>query len=381
MDIDPELKEQIEKAEKRYAEHPEEQVFAHLADLYRKAGQHEQALAILEQGLKHHPDYVTAYVVRGRTLLDAERREEANDVFSQVIDLDPENRVAMRNLGDLARERGDLEEAQRWYGRILRLDPLNDEVQQIMADLTGEDLETIDEKARRAAGSAKETVAYWSPEAQEDVKDAVEKLRGIDEEEGEEAEPAESEEEEPVVDEEPEEVAASGAGSEPEEGDPQETVQEAKDAVRRLQELYPDAEEEGEEAAEEELAEAGADEEGGWEELDLEEPAAEAEAPVGEAGAEGVEESPERELEELGFEGEGFAEEEEAAGEVVEEAPAEPEPEEAGVPGSSEFGTDQPRVGDEATVPRSESPAGSMREHLQALLRGEAETGAPPADE
>ncbi|MFW6192711.1 MAG: tetratricopeptide repeat protein, partial [Gemmatimonadota bacterium] len=129
------LSEQIQRFEEKYAENPDSLVFARLADLYRKAGDPDRALSLLEQGLERHPDYLSGHIVRARCLRDLGRPGEAGRAFDAVLEQDEQNLVALRGLAELARERGELEEAEQRYEELLALDPRNEEARAALDEL------------------------------------------------------------------------------------------------------------------------------------------------------------------------------------------------------------------------------------------------------
>lgn len=118
---------EIEKLERLVRENPKGRLFASLADAYRKDGQYPKALEVLDAGLKHHPDYVSARVVLGRVHMGSGDRAKAREAFSRVVELDPESVIALKALADLAEEEGQGDEALRWSGQLLTVDPGNDE--------------------------------------------------------------------------------------------------------------------------------------------------------------------------------------------------------------------------------------------------------------
>lgn len=148
--------EEIRRLEKHYEVNPDGLVFARLADAYRRSGRTERALALLEEGLEQHPDYTTAHLVRGRALLDVGRPEEATRAFERAVELDADNRVALRALRDLAEGRGDDEEASRWRSRLQGADP---EPERESAPVTGSP-ESEEELAREIAAMADD--GWWS---------------------------------------------------------------------------------------------------------------------------------------------------------------------------------------------------------------------------
>ncbi len=118
---------EIEKLQRRWQENPLGLTFAPLAEAYRKEGMLPDALELLEIGLTQHPNYVPAHIVRGRCFLDGRADGAAVAAFSRVLDLDPENVIALKGLADVS-ERGDrLPEAARWLERLLDFDGSNED--------------------------------------------------------------------------------------------------------------------------------------------------------------------------------------------------------------------------------------------------------------
>src|SRR5687768_16913955 len=127
-------REEIAKLEALYANNPGGRIFTHLAEAYRKAGELDRARAILESGITRHPDYASAHVVLGRVLIDQGSLENAAMEFRRVLELDPENRVALRSLGDIARS-SDPENALDHYRHLSSLDPTDEELANTIANL------------------------------------------------------------------------------------------------------------------------------------------------------------------------------------------------------------------------------------------------------
>jgi tetratricopeptide (TPR) repeat protein len=120
--------EEIAKLEELYANNPAGRVFTHLAEAYRKAGQLDRAREIAQNGLRRHDGYASAHVVLGRIFADLGRREDATAEFQRVLQLDPENRIALRELGEYARAQGRPGEALEHFRQLLQFDPGDDEL-------------------------------------------------------------------------------------------------------------------------------------------------------------------------------------------------------------------------------------------------------------
>ncbi|MDQ3388507.1 MAG: tetratricopeptide repeat protein, partial [Gemmatimonadota bacterium] len=143
-DVPPELAEEVQKLERYHTENPQGRYFVPLANAYRKLGEIDHAEALLREGLRRHPDYLSARIVLGRCLADRGADSDAIGEFTYVLSIDPQNLIALRTLGDMAGAAGRREEATRWYGELLAVDPRNEDARQA--------LEALEEGATGAVG-------------------------------------------------------------------------------------------------------------------------------------------------------------------------------------------------------------------------------------
>ncbi len=127
-------RDEISRLELLQAAHPDGLVFPHLADAYRRAGRYAQAETVLSAGLRRHSDYSSAHVVLGRLRLDQGKHSEAEQAFRRVLELDPQNQVAMESLGQVSLEQGRIEEALVQFRRLARLKP-TDEIRDRVREL------------------------------------------------------------------------------------------------------------------------------------------------------------------------------------------------------------------------------------------------------
>jgi len=124
----------IDELRKKFDENPR-RYFAPLANEYRKIGDFEQAIFICQEFLPQQPGHMSGHIVYGQALFESGRHDEARSVFETALALDPENLIALRHLGDIARAHGDNETARAWYRRVLESDPRNEEISAILASI------------------------------------------------------------------------------------------------------------------------------------------------------------------------------------------------------------------------------------------------------
>src|SRR4051812_7060649 len=124
----------IDELRKKFDENPR-RYFAPLANEYRKIGDFDQAIFICQEFLPQQPGHMSGHIVYGQALFESGRHDEARSVFETALALDPENLIALRHLGDIARAHGDGDTARAWYRRVLESDPRNEEIAGILSSL------------------------------------------------------------------------------------------------------------------------------------------------------------------------------------------------------------------------------------------------------
>src|SRR5438876_445486 len=129
MDYDRlrELQQKFEENPRRY--------FAPLANEYRKGGQPKRAIEICRAQLAQMPGHMSGQIVYGQALYEAGEFDEARQVFERALTLDPENLIALRNLGDMSLQRGNTAEARSWYTRLLDADPKDTAVIALVSEI------------------------------------------------------------------------------------------------------------------------------------------------------------------------------------------------------------------------------------------------------
>lgn len=132
------LSEEITQLAERFRNAPESRLFAPLADAYRKSGLVDKAVQLCEEGIKRFPDYASAHVILGKCYYDKGATERSKAEFTRVLEIDPENMVALKYLGDILLGESMQEQASEFYNRLLAIDPTNEEVSRIMEEMKSE---------------------------------------------------------------------------------------------------------------------------------------------------------------------------------------------------------------------------------------------------
>ncbi|HEX9893578.1 MAG TPA: tetratricopeptide repeat protein [Gemmatimonadales bacterium] len=128
------ISNEIEKLERRWQQ-TSGLVFAPLAEAYRKAGLHQRALEVLEQGLSLHPEYGPALIVRGRCHLDTGNLNLAEAAFEQALLRDPMDPIALRGMADVFARTDRVQEAIDRLQILVEIDPQNTEARAVLQRL------------------------------------------------------------------------------------------------------------------------------------------------------------------------------------------------------------------------------------------------------
>ena len=83
-------RDEITRLEQEFEKDPEGRLFVHLAEAYRKSGELERALDLLEQGLEQHGDSVSARLVLAQVHAEMGNGENARAVWEAVVRQDGE---------------------------------------------------------------------------------------------------------------------------------------------------------------------------------------------------------------------------------------------------------------------------------------------------
>lgn len=93
----------IERLRERLKRKPDSKLFLSLAEELRKRDMTAEAVALLVDGIRKHPDFLAAQITLGRWYLRDNRLEEAGEQFSAVLKKEPGNTFARKGLAEASR--------------------------------------------------------------------------------------------------------------------------------------------------------------------------------------------------------------------------------------------------------------------------------------
>lgn len=105
---------------------PRSQVFAPLAEAYRKMGLIEEAFRICVRGVQYHPNFAGGRIALAKVLLDRDNIPGAQKELEKAVDLSPDNILAHQMLGEIHLGQKNAKEALRSYKMVMFLAPMNE---------------------------------------------------------------------------------------------------------------------------------------------------------------------------------------------------------------------------------------------------------------
>lgn len=126
---------EIDRLATQLAKDAQSKVFLPLAEEYCKVGMWEEAVSVLEEGLKYYPGFITAMVALGRAYDQLSQRTKARAVLEGAVKLSPDNLRAHRTLIKIYQAQGLTEEVLRSCSVILTMNPRDEEALSIQASL------------------------------------------------------------------------------------------------------------------------------------------------------------------------------------------------------------------------------------------------------
>jgi len=137
MESDASVRADIQKYEATLAKDSGSYCFAPLAELYRKLGLIDEAIAVAKLGCDLHPDYVGGQIALGRACLEKGLTGEGKDALEKVVSIAPDNMLALKLLSRMYVEQGNSTAAGRTLQLILSQSPDDIESKALLKSLEG----------------------------------------------------------------------------------------------------------------------------------------------------------------------------------------------------------------------------------------------------
>jgi tetratricopeptide (TPR) repeat protein len=145
---------EIDRLATQLAKDPHSKAFLPLAEEYCKVGMWEEAVSVLEAGLKLYPGFITAMVILGRAYDQLNQATKARAVLEGAIKLSPENLRAHRTLMRIYATQGLRQEGMKSCGVILSMNPKDEEALSVQASLGVQEPEPVREMLSPRKSSA-----------------------------------------------------------------------------------------------------------------------------------------------------------------------------------------------------------------------------------
>jgi tetratricopeptide (TPR) repeat protein len=126
----------IDELRRRVQKDPASIAFAQLAEEFRRAGSHEDAIATCRAGLAIHPGYLSARVTLGRALIEVNDLDAAQAELEFVLKSATENLAAIRGVAEIHHRRGELSKALGFYKTALTLAKHDPDLEQTVDEIS-----------------------------------------------------------------------------------------------------------------------------------------------------------------------------------------------------------------------------------------------------
>ncbi|MFH1686596.1 MAG: hypothetical protein ABIE70_03635 [bacterium] len=127
-----EFQERIDKCQKILDADPNSQIFAALAEAYRRKGDLDKAFRICQSGLRIHPSYGSAHVVMAKINLDRRMYDWAEIEAKRAAELDGWTRSTELLLAEIYIYKSQFAEAIKLLKRLHQSDPGNAQIAKLL---------------------------------------------------------------------------------------------------------------------------------------------------------------------------------------------------------------------------------------------------------
>lgn len=132
MTVNVEIDNRISKCRKILDTDPNSQIFAALAEAYRRKGNLEKAFVVCQDGLRVHPDYGPAHIVMAKVNLDRGLYDWAEAEVEKARELGGNNRSIELLLAEIYIYKGEYKAAIKLLKKLSEADPGNDHVSRLL---------------------------------------------------------------------------------------------------------------------------------------------------------------------------------------------------------------------------------------------------------
>lgn len=116
---------------KKLMKRPKSYVFVSMANSCLKAGKTKMAMEVLEKGMKHHPNLLSAHICKARIFIESEQLDDAEKILQRVIAKKPENLLARKLMAFIHLKKDEPEEGLKQLDAVRELEP-NHNVPQVL---------------------------------------------------------------------------------------------------------------------------------------------------------------------------------------------------------------------------------------------------------
>ena len=127
-----EIDDRIDKCQRLLETDPNSQIFAALAEAYRKKGELDKAFRVCQSGLKVHPSYASAHVVMAKINLDRGLYDWAEAEIRKAMEIEGPTRATDLLLAEVQIYRGEFDAASRLLRRLHQADPGNEHIKKLL---------------------------------------------------------------------------------------------------------------------------------------------------------------------------------------------------------------------------------------------------------
>jgi predicted regulator of Ras-like GTPase activity (Roadblock/LC7/MglB family) len=124
--------DRIDRCQRILEADPNSQIFAALAEAYRKSGELDKAFRICQGGLKVHPSYASAHMVMSRINLDRGLYDWAEAEVRKAMEIEGPSRATDLLLAEVLMYQGEFDAAAKLLRRLHQTDPGNDHIKKLL---------------------------------------------------------------------------------------------------------------------------------------------------------------------------------------------------------------------------------------------------------